>query len=266
MRTSYRSAFTLIELLVVIAIIAILAAILFPVFAQAKASAKSAATLSNIRQLGTAIHMYAGDYDDGTPMYEYRREDPTFPHPEGRPVFFGEILHPYVRNNQIFFDAATGAMAPQQMRNEYATEDEYWDSWLTRHNLSLNGGGFFGYWDPTTVQYRYGRTITSQEYLAERAAMMTTQDPRGGSTGWYQFLNWTSYNPDYANPTTNFWSNLTWAARTRHRDGNMVVYGDSHAGRAPAGRIYVQEGQSAAWADQPEQRRRFWGYWWSATE
>ena len=61
-----KQAFTLIELLVVIAIIAILAAILFPVFAQAKAAAKTSSTISNIKQLGTAVHIYAGDYDDRT--------------------------------------------------------------------------------------------------------------------------------------------------------------------------------------------------------
>ena len=56
--------FTLIELLVVIAIIAILAAILFPVFAQAKQSAKATGDLSNIKQIGTAMLMYASDNED----------------------------------------------------------------------------------------------------------------------------------------------------------------------------------------------------------
>src|SRR5436305_1969337 len=54
----------LIELLVVIAIIAILAAILFPVFAQARGKARQAACLSNQKQLGLAVQMYAQDYDE----------------------------------------------------------------------------------------------------------------------------------------------------------------------------------------------------------
>jgi len=62
-----RRAFTLIELLVVIAIIAILAAILFPVFAQAKEAAKKTSDLSNMRQLATAMILYATDNDGGTP-------------------------------------------------------------------------------------------------------------------------------------------------------------------------------------------------------
>ena len=62
-----RKAFTLIELLVVIAIIAILAAILFPVFAQAKLAAKKTKSLSNVKQLGTALQIYVSDNDDVTP-------------------------------------------------------------------------------------------------------------------------------------------------------------------------------------------------------
>lgn len=62
-----KKAFTLIELLVVIAIIAILAAILFPVFAQAKSAAKKSVCLSNLKELGLAFFMYAGDNEDNFP-------------------------------------------------------------------------------------------------------------------------------------------------------------------------------------------------------
>src|SRR4026208_1959709 len=66
-RPTRRTGFTLIELLVVVAIIAILAAILFPVFAQAREKARQTSCLSNMKQVGLAMNMYLGDYDETFP-------------------------------------------------------------------------------------------------------------------------------------------------------------------------------------------------------
>ena len=63
-----RSGFTLIELLVVIAIIAVLAALIFPVFASARAKARQNTCISNLRQIGISIELYAMDYDDLYPL------------------------------------------------------------------------------------------------------------------------------------------------------------------------------------------------------
>jgi len=66
-RSISKRGFTLIELLVVIAIIALLSSILFPVFSRARERARAATCISNLKQIGLAMSMYAQDYDGYSP-------------------------------------------------------------------------------------------------------------------------------------------------------------------------------------------------------
>jgi prepilin-type N-terminal cleavage/methylation domain-containing protein/prepilin-type processing-associated H-X9-DG protein len=101
-----RSAFTLIELLVVIAIIAILAAILFPVFAQAREKARTAACTSSMKQIASALLMYVQDYDEKFPCYPFS----PAPYPGADSLHGGgwsysswvPRIAPYVKNDQLF--------------------------------------------------------------------------------------------------------------------------------------------------------------------
>jgi len=70
--------FTLIELLVVIAIMAILAALVLPSLAKAKSAGRRAACISNLRQIGVAIQLYAQDQKGRIP---YGPVAPPFSHP-----------------------------------------------------------------------------------------------------------------------------------------------------------------------------------------
>lgn len=118
-----KRAFTLIELLVVIAIIAILAAILFPVFAQAKAAAKKTSALSNQKQVGLAVIMYMGDYDDVLP----RNDD----------CVAGSSLNGALRN-EPFNPTGLGCTTTSPTRGFYNRVNHYaWQKWVLPYVKSV---------------------------------------------------------------------------------------------------------------------------------
>ena len=105
--------FTLIELLVVIAIIAILAAMLLPALSSARASAKSAKCMANLKQIISAVNMYADDNDDWIPPGQRRDRDSKG---KAKQTKWYSIIQPY----GIDFDKnakATCLECPAETRN-----------------------------------------------------------------------------------------------------------------------------------------------------
>jgi len=117
--------FTLIELMVVIAIIGILAGILLPVLSRARESARKTQCMSNIKQIGMGLIMYANENSETFPI------DITTVPAEPAMRSLNLLYNTYVSDNKVFncpsdttVTAATNAGMSASTANDSFDQDE----------------------------------------------------------------------------------------------------------------------------------------------
>jgi prepilin-type N-terminal cleavage/methylation domain-containing protein/prepilin-type processing-associated H-X9-DG protein len=237
-----RRGFTLIELLVVVAIIAILAALLFPVFAMARAKARQAACLSNLKQISNALGMYIQDYDEHLPncatagraytwtnasadmnqggsFYQQgittQTPKDTFLGPrQTPPLYVQELLYPYVRNVEIWFCPGVGKESFFRGDRDYPTygfngTTYRWIAWADPSQV------------PNPFQNRPLLEVSGLPYAA-------IPQPSAAPLLW-DMPDW--HHPDPAcNPGARL---LVRDLRPPHAKGVNVVYADGHVKLSP---------------------------------
>ena len=211
-----RTAFTLIELLVVIAIIAILASILFPVFAQAKASAKAVSCMSNQRNLGLAMHLYLQDYDDTFTLAAYVDGG-------GMPIHWHDILEPYTKNKEVWLCPGSSVPRTDESTGNITTHFGYNASYLT--NLETDFSNVF---EQTAV------AMSSVQSPTDTVLFSTSKSSVAGS--------WCGQDGKYilapSDANIDCWGrpDLTFSQKA------TIFWVDGHSGRRAMGQFY--DGQS----------------------
>ena len=98
MKRCNRSAFTLVELLVTIAVVALLAALTASLIPQVRLSARKAASLSNLRQLGAGLIGFASENENRLPGRVTSSDKwprILLPYVGGEPKVYAEVEDPH---------------------------------------------------------------------------------------------------------------------------------------------------------------------------
>lgn len=202
-----RRAFTLIELLVVIAIIAILAAILFPVFAQAREAGKRTVCVSNMKQMGLSLVMYATDHDD------------MFPSSYGSDALWMFWIEPYIKGKPANYQSArSNIYVCPSNTNQMIVPSEIFDvypGFPARFGLTLHPSG----------DYRIHASYSvNDSIIGETGRQFAVQSSWGSPSTEYMLLE-TNTDTDTDSNDVDLANNEIFM---KHNGGMNIAFVDGH--------------------------------------
>jgi prepilin-type N-terminal cleavage/methylation domain-containing protein/prepilin-type processing-associated H-X9-DG protein len=216
-------SFTLIELLVVIAIIALLMAVLMPALSKAKKQARSTACASNLKQIGLAGALYAGDYDlyiprgsTGTNAYWFMQFLPYVGQKENKGDYRSVKIYrctSFPRTGNGLFDVPNSRQTVCYVINDW-----------TFSSRTDNTGSGVGRPTKLTVFKRPAYTV----YMADNEA--GSWRPIIESANSRDIIRCDIFNPGHL-PTSDSTdvTNGRRIARDRHREGCNALFLDWHS-------------------------------------
>ncbi len=220
-----RQAFTRLELLVVVSVVVLLAGVLLPVHPCARASARSAACVNNLRQLGSAVGSYVSHAHEYPTASEWSRPaitgsgGPLLPHlPQGYATF----------------------ICPERQRS--ITPDSP-NLILALFSYGYNAAGTAR--DAMDVQLGLGRYTTKR--IADSRIKVPSEMIEAGDSG-LGMLSDTWLSPSALGPGEVVIEEQTQWPTARHRGRANILFCDNHVSSA---------GQKK-WLQKTDEARRQW--------